>query len=103
MSADALQPEELAQALEMIVADIRTGSLSARTQDDFYWTILEADELYDVTREPATYGIGSLSDDIESVRRLLQERDVPGLGLAMIEKVLPVLSNIYHRVYGEPV
>ena len=101
MSAGALQPEELAQALEMIATTVRALSLSSRAQDDFYWTILDADELYDVTREPATYGIGSLNDDVESVRRLLQDRDVLGLGLPMIEKVLPVLSNIYHRVYGE--
>jgi hypothetical protein len=99
-----LQPEELALALEMIAADVRRFSLSLPGQDDMYWTILDPDELYDVTKEPVTYGVGSLNDDAESLRRLIQDiqdQDVHGLGLLLAEKVLPVLNNFYHRVYGE--
>jgi hypothetical protein len=87
-----IQIEELRRAVNILLDHLRDGGIrEVELGHDYYWEC-DAEHLYNVTKNPTDFSIGSLFDDWESVQKLTQGQDEAVVLLLL--KVAPLLRYL---------
>lgn len=89
-----LSLDEIMRCTEIVFSFIRRNDINSVSDDqcDFYWTVL-SEEWLDFQREPKL-AVGSLSDDIEQLKKLLKDESaVSSLDIERLASVLKLLAE----------
>jgi hypothetical protein len=84
----------VAKILDHVIEDI--GVTELKLENNFYWSISE-EELYKLNDEKPTLSVGSLADDWEFLRSLLNEEREQSPSLMLIHAA-PLLRYIGQRL-----
>jgi hypothetical protein len=69
--------QELKQGCELILTHLeQQGCREIELAQDWYWTVISREDLYANDGHP-TLGVGSLSDDLESLEKVLDGTNPP--------------------------
>ncbi len=69
--------QELKQVCELILTYLEQyGCSEIELEQDWYWTVISREDLYANDGHP-TLGVGSLSDDLESLEKVLDGTNPP--------------------------
>ncbi len=87
---------ELRQVANRLIDYVEAnGTTEIPLRADYYW-VIPREQRIDATKEPATFTLGQLSDDVRELRRILQSETEP------IAYALVWLSSVLREV-GETV
>ncbi|WP_316528165.1 hypothetical protein [Kitasatospora brasiliensis] len=97
MTGDPLQVslDQLRRSFDVLIRHIEgtTKDGTVALDEDYFWSI-PSDELYDVTKEPATLTIGQLSESWQHMQDLLADEDrALGYHLVWLADVLRAIGQ----------
>lgn len=72
-----LTTAELREIFDAIMRHLEaSGSRTVAIEEDYYWVVPE-EQRYDMEKDPESFSIGQLSEDIENLRGILDGRKRP--------------------------
>lgn len=86
--------EELRQIANMLFEHLeRNGHSTIKIPHDNYWEVLDAAR-YNPNAQPCELGVGSLDDDIERLREILQGKTEPlAFGFVWLSPILQAIGK----------
>lgn len=72
-----INKNELLRIIKIISTEIENNlTQTIEINKDYYWD-LELDKMFDIDKDPSSYTMGQISDDWESIKRLLLKDEIP--------------------------
>lgn len=87
--------DELNKIFNLIILHLKSLNISnIELKHDFYWEI-DIDEQFDITKQPSIDAIGQISDDLDEIKKYLNEERQ--LDIFALERLVAILTLINYE------
>lgn len=85
--------QELKEATQSLFSYLDERKIKELEVDDEYYWIIPDDKLYKLDKEPSKHTVGLLSDDLEFLMKMTNEKYVAGAGFIWLSRIFHVLGE----------